>query len=49
MEPTEPPVEPTPEPTTPPTPPTGTIALVGVGIAALVAGAGIILFRRKED
>ena len=49
VEPTEPPVEPTPEPTTPPTPPTGTIALVGVGIAALVAGAGIILFRRKED
>ncbi len=49
VEPTEPPVEPTPEPTTPPAPPTGTIALVGVGIAALVAGAGIILFRRKED
>ncbi|MBR3297820.1 MAG: hypothetical protein IKI64_01310 [Clostridia bacterium] len=49
VEPTEPPVEPTPEPTTPPTPPTGTIALVGVGIAALVAGAGLILFRRKED
>ncbi len=55
VEPTEPPVEPTepaeptPEPTTPPTPPTGTIALVGAGIAAIVAGAGVVLFRRKED
>ena len=36
-------------PTTPPTPPTGTIALVGVGIAAIVAGAGVVLFRKKED
>ncbi|MBR5949167.1 MAG: choice-of-anchor J domain-containing protein, partial [Clostridia bacterium] len=48
-EPTEPPVEPTPEPTTPPAPPTGTIAMVGAGIAAVVAGAGIVLFRKKED
>ena len=39
----------TPEPTTPPTPPTGTIALVGAGIAAIVAGAGVVLFRKKED
>ena len=43
----EPPV--TEPPTTPPTPPTGTIALVGLGIAAIVAGAGVILFRKKED
>ena len=43
------PGEPTPEPTTPPAPPTGTIAMVGAGIAAVVAGAGIVLFRKKED
>ena len=54
---TEPPVtdEPiTDEPTVPPTdepnpPVTGTIALVGVGIAAVLAGAGVVLFRKKED
>ena len=33
----------------PPTPPTGTIALVGLGVAAVLAGAGIVLFRKKED
>ncbi|MCI6986637.1 MAG: LPXTG cell wall anchor domain-containing protein, partial [Clostridium sp.] len=33
----------------PPTPPTGTIALVGIGVAAVLAGAGIVLFRKKED
>ena len=48
-EPTPVPGEPTPEPTTPPAPPTGTVALVGAGIAAVVAGAGIMLFRKKED
>ena len=42
--------EPTPTPTDEPQPPvTGTIALVGVGIAAVLAGAGVVLFRKKED
>ncbi len=42
--------EPTPVPTDEPQPPvTGTIALVGVGIAAVLAGAGVVLFRKKED
>ena len=44
-EPTE--VPPTDEPT--PVPPTGAIALVGVGIAAIAAGAGVVIFRKKED
>ncbi len=38
------------EPTDAPNPPaTGAITLIGVGIAAIVGGAGIALFRRKED
>ena len=48
VEPTEEPVEPTEEPQ--PTPPeTGAIALIGVGVAAVAAGAGVVLFRKKED
>ncbi len=39
----------TPEPTTPPAPPTGAISLIGIGIAAVAAGAGVAVFRRKED
>ncbi len=38
------------EPTDAPNPPaTGAAALIGVGIAAIVGGAGVILFKRKED
>lgn len=47
--PTDAPVDPTEAPTVPPIPPTGTIALAGAGVAAIVAGAGVVLFRRKED
>jgi hypothetical protein len=48
-EPTEPePTEPGPNP--PPTPPvTGAASLIGLGIAAIVTGAGVVIFRRKED
>ena len=59
VEPTEPveltePVEPTEpdEPTEPvgPQPPvTGAASLVGLGIIAIAAGAGIVIFRKKED
>ena len=37
------------KPTTGPVPPTGAAALVGAGIAAIAAGAGIVIFRKKED
>ncbi len=47
---TDEPIDETPVPTDTPNPPvTGTIALVGVGIAAIAAGAGVVLFRKKED
>ena len=52
VEPTEPVVEPTVAPTNAPTPKppvTGAISLVGLGIAAIAAGAGIVIFRKKED
>ena len=52
VEPTEPAVEPTVAPTNAPTPKppvTGAISLVGLGIAAIAAGAGIVIFRKKED
>ena len=48
-EPTEVPGEPTAEPTTPPAPSTGAISIIGAGVAALAAGAGIVIFRKKED
>ncbi len=47
---TDEPTEPTPIPTDTPNPPaTGTIALVGMGIAAIIAGTGIVLFRKEEE
>ncbi|MBO4306066.1 MAG: hypothetical protein J5890_02640 [Clostridia bacterium] len=52
VEPTEAPVEPTVAPTNAPTPKppvTGAISLAGLGIAAIAAGAGIVIFRKKED
>ena len=50
VEPTaEPTVEPTPEPEEPQPPITGAVSLIGVGVVALAAGAGIVLFRRKND
>ena len=52
VEPTEAPVEPTVAPTSAPTPKppvTGAISLAGLGIAAIAAGAGIVIFRKKED
>ena len=52
VEPTEPVVEPTIAPTNAPTPKppvTGAISLAGLGIAAIAAGAGIVIFRKKED
>ena len=48
-EPTDEPAEPTDEPTTAPIPPTGAVALAGIGVAAIVAGAGAVIFRKKED
>lgn len=42
------PGEPTPAPV-PPVPPTGTIALAGLGIAAIASGAVTVLFRKKND
>ena len=44
-------VPPTDEPgPTPPNPPvTGTASLIGLGILAIAAGAGVVIFRRKED
>ena len=52
VEPTEPVVEPTVAPTNAPTPKppvTGAISLVGLGIAAIAAGAGIVIFRKKNE
>ncbi len=46
-EPTPAPAEPTPAPIAP-VPPTGTIALTGIGFAAIISGAAV-LFRRKDD
>ena len=38
-----------PEPTDTPEPPhTGFVSLAGAGLAAVLAGAGIVLFRRKR-
>ncbi len=37
------------EGTTPTPPPTGTASLVGLGVIAMAAGAGIVIFRKKED
>ncbi|MBO4879007.1 MAG: bifunctional metallophosphatase/5'-nucleotidase [Clostridia bacterium] len=39
----------TPEPTDPNPPATGAITLIGFGGAAIIAGAGAFIFRRKED
>lgn len=47
--PTEEPGAPTAEPTTPPAPSTGAISIIGAGLAALAAGAGIVIFKKKED
>lgn len=50
-EPTEPPVQPTEPPTdpTPVNPPTtGAVSLAFAGVAAVLAGAGIVLFRKKK-
>ncbi|MBR5714653.1 MAG: LPXTG cell wall anchor domain-containing protein, partial [Clostridia bacterium] len=52
VEPTEAPVEPTVAPTSAPTPKppvTGAISLAGLGIAAIAAGAGIVIFRKKNE
>ena len=43
------PVEITPEPTTAPVPGTGAVTMIGIGIVAIVSGAGAVLFSRKED
>lgn len=45
------PVKPTPDPSEQPTPPgpTGTISLIGLGVVAIAAGAGVVLFKKKED
>ncbi len=48
----EPPTEvpPTEEPTDQPTPPpTGAITVIGLGVAAIAAAAGVVIFRKKED
>ena len=39
----------TPASTTPNPPHTGAISLAGLGIVAILSGAGVVLFRRKED
>ncbi|MCR5808074.1 MAG: choice-of-anchor J domain-containing protein, partial [Clostridiales bacterium] len=56
VEPTDEPVEPTnePQPTDEPgpgpqPPVTGAASLIGLGIAAIAVGAGIVIFRKKED
>lgn len=51
VDPTEPPVDPTEPPVdpTPVTPPqTGAVSLAAVGVIAALAGAGIVVFRRKK-
>ena len=41
---------PTAVPTDAPNPPiTGAMSLIGVGIAAIVASAGVVIFRKKEE
>ena len=42
--------EPTAVPTDAPNPPvTGAMSLIGVGVAAIVASAGVVIFRKKEE
>ena len=42
--------EPTAVPTDAPNPPiAGAMSLIGVGIAAIVASAGVVIFRKKEE
>ena len=42
--------EPTAVPTDAPNPPiTGAMSLIGIGIAAIVASAGVVIFRKKEE
>lgn len=48
VDPSDAPVDPSASPV-PGTPATGGIALVGVGVAAILAGAGIVLAKKKED
>lgn len=49
VEPTDEPVETTAEPTPAPAPTTGGVTFIGIGIAALISGTGIALFRRKDN
>ena len=49
VEPTELPVEPTEPPVTPVNPPaTGAVSIAVIGVTAALAGAGVVLFRRKK-
>ncbi len=48
VDPSDAPVDPSAAPA-PGTPSTGGIALVGVGVAAILAGAGVVLAKKKED
>ena len=48
VDPSDAPVDPSASPV-PGTPATGGIALVGVGVAAILAGAGVVLAKKKED
>lgn len=48
VDPSDAPVDPSAAPA-PGTPATGGIALVGVGVAAILAGAGVVLAKKKED
>ncbi|MBR5947135.1 MAG: hypothetical protein IKZ82_00620 [Clostridia bacterium] len=48
--PSDAPADPTPAPTAAPNPPaTGTVALAGVGIAAIIGGIGVAVARRKRE